>query len=123
LENDDRTYTVEDLLPLAEREQMPLVYDVHHHRCNPDGLSIEQATEATIITWRGREPWMHLSSPAQGFDNGDPRPHADYINPDDFPLCWRGRSLTIDVEARAKEKAVLGLQQWLKSTHLAREAV
>ncbi|MRR39199.1 UV DNA damage repair endonuclease UvsE, partial [bacterium] len=39
LENDDVSYTVRDLLPICRRLSLPLVYDVHHHRCNPDGLS------------------------------------------------------------------------------------
>jgi UV DNA damage endonuclease len=44
VENDDRIYTPADLLPLCRTEGIPLVYDVHHHRCNPDGLSVEEAT-------------------------------------------------------------------------------
>jgi len=31
-ENDDKTYTPSDLLPLCKREGIPFVYDVHHHR-------------------------------------------------------------------------------------------
>ena len=46
LENDDRLFAVRDLLPLCERSGVPLVYDVHHHRCHPDGMSVEEA-EAT----------------------------------------------------------------------------
>ena len=113
LENDDRVYTVEDLLPICERLDLPLVYDVHHHRCNPDRLSVERATELAAATWRGREPWAHLSSPAEGWKAGDPRPHADYIRTSDVPASWLGRSLTIDVEAKAKERAVLRLRRWL----------
>ena len=33
-----------DLLPLCRRLGIPLVYDAHHHRCRPDGLSVEEAT-------------------------------------------------------------------------------
>lgn len=113
LENDDRVYTVEDLLPICERLEVPLVYDVHHHRCNPDRLSIERATELAAETFSGREPWAHLSSPALGWNGADPRPHADYIRPRDVPACWLGRTLTIDVEAKAKERAVLRLRRWL----------
>ena len=36
LENDDRIYTVEDLLLICRSEKIPLVYDAHHHRCLPD---------------------------------------------------------------------------------------
>ena len=28
---------------LCTGEGLPFVHDVHHHRCNPDGLSIEEA--------------------------------------------------------------------------------
>jgi UV DNA damage endonuclease len=114
LENDDRIYTVEDLLPLCEQLELPLIYDVHHHRCNPDRLSIEQATELAAQTWRGREPWVHLSSPALGWKGSDPRPHADYIDPKDVPRSWLDRNVTIDVEAKAKELAVLRLLRWIQ---------
>lgn len=115
IENDDRIYTVRDLLPICERLQIPLVYDVHHHRCNGDGLSVEEATRLSITTWQrvGKEPYFHLSSPKNGWQNGDPRPHADYIEPSDFPQCWQGLAVTVDVEAKAKELAVLTLKQTL----------
>ncbi len=50
LENDDRSYTAADLLPVCRELNVPLVYDVHHHRVNPDGLSIERATEEAMKT-------------------------------------------------------------------------
>lgn len=113
LENDDRVYTVEDLLPLCRALGMPLVYDVHHHRCHPDTLSIEQATDLAAATWGAREPWAHLSSPAAGWKGKDPRPHADHIAVADVPASWLERRMTIDVEAKDKEHAVLRLQRAL----------
>jgi UV DNA damage endonuclease len=44
-----------------------------------------------------------------GWEEGNPSLDADYVNPDDFPDCWRGMEITLDVEARAKELAVLRL--------------
>src|SRR5207248_1036870 len=58
LENDDRTYTPADLLPVCRASGLRFVYDVHHHRCLPDGLDVHEATAAAIETWRGREPWF-----------------------------------------------------------------
>jgi UV DNA damage endonuclease len=118
LENDDTVYTVEDLLPLCRALGVPLVYDVHHHRCNPDTLSVEEATEQAAATGQGREPWAHLSSPIDGWaktkrDDGNPRAHADYIDPKDLPACWLGRTMTIDIEAKAKELAVVKLAKWV----------
>jgi UV DNA damage endonuclease len=111
LENDDRQFAPADLLPVCREEGVPLVYDVHHHRCHPDALSIEEATELAAETWMGREPWCHLSSPREGWGSPNPRPHADYIDPADFPDAWLGRSMTVDVEAKAKERAVLAVSR------------
>lgn len=115
LENDDRVYTVRDLLPLCRDQGVPLLYDVHHHRCNPDGLSVADATRAAVETWGGREPYFHVSSPAAGWSNGDPRPHADFIKPSDVPREWLELKATVDVEAKKKELAVLRLQRWLNA--------
>jgi UV DNA damage endonuclease len=113
LENDDRTYTVADLAPICEELRIPLVLDVHHHRCRPGALSVEEATALSRKTWEriGREPYFHVSSPLNGWQGNDPRPHADYIDPADFPACWKGFDVTVDVEAKAKELAVLDLKE------------
>jgi UV DNA damage endonuclease len=115
LENDDRHFAPADLAPLCRREGIPLVYDVHHHRCHGDGLSVEEATGLAAETWDTREPWCHISSPKYGWFAANPRAHADYVDPDDFPDAWRGRTMTLDVEAKAKERAVLALKHALES--------
>jgi UV DNA damage endonuclease len=115
LENDDRVYTVADLLPTCRELGVPLVYDVHHHRCNPDGLGVDEATALAADTWGRREPWAHVSSPRGGWTAADPRHHADFIAAADVPRAWIGRRMTVDVEAKAKEKAVLRLARWLSA--------
>ncbi len=114
LENDDRHFAPLDLAPLCRQEGIPLVYDVHHHRCHGDGLTVAEATEMAAETWEGREPWCHLSSPREGWMARNPRPHADYIDPTDFPEEWLDRRMTVDVEAKAKERAVLALKEALQ---------
>lgn len=119
LENDDISYTVEDLYPLCLKLEIPLVYDVHHHRCNPDGLSVPQATELCAGLWKelGREPHFHISSPKGGWDSGTRRSHADYIDVNDFPECWLKLDFTLDVEAKHKESAVIRLRNDLEHIH------
>jgi UV DNA damage endonuclease len=112
MENDDTTYTPSDLLPLCRAEGIPLVYDVHHHRCNPDELSVEEATCKAIATWN-REPLFHISSPLEGWKGKRPKPHHDFIDVQDFPQCWYRLKLTVEVEAKAKELAVLKLKRLL----------
>jgi UV DNA damage endonuclease len=108
LENDDKSYTPLDLLPFCWREQIPLVYDVHHHRCLPDGFSCKEATEMAISTWN-REPLFHLSSPILGWKGPTPERHHDFVDAGDFPAEWLGIPVTVEIEAKAKELAVLRL--------------
>jgi len=115
VENDDKVFTPSDLLPLCMAEGVPLVYDVHHHRCNPDGMSVEQATKKAMATWN-REPLFHLSSPVQGWDGPHPERHHDFIDMKDFPDCWRRKKITVEVEAKAKEVAVARLAKELGNT-------
>lgn len=119
LENDDLIYTLADLYPVCRDLGIPLVYDVHHHRCNPDGLSVEEATQMSVETWdrAGKEPYFHISSPAMGWGAKKPRKHADYIDVNDFPDFWTDMSATIDVEAKAKELAVIKLMVDLGLIH------
>jgi UV DNA damage endonuclease len=110
LENDDISYSPADLLPVCEKMKVPLVYDVHHHRCLPDGLTVEEATRRAARTWN-REPLFHVSSPKNGWRSANIRPHHDYIHWKDFPAGWLALDLTVEVEAKAKELAVLKLKQ------------
>jgi UV DNA damage endonuclease len=111
LENDDRCFPLIELLPVSIATGVPLVLDAHHHRVLDGGLTLEDATAWALATWGDREPYFHLSSPKAGWGGGDPRPHADYIDPRDIPGSWLAlqRPLTVDVEAKAKERAVLRL--------------
>jgi UV DNA damage endonuclease len=113
IENDDRMFAPADLLPVCGRLGIPFVYDVHHHRCNGDGLSEREATTRAVASWGDREPYFHISSPRAGWEGGDARPHADYIDPADVPKGWVRMDVTVDVEAKAKERAVLALKAQL----------
>ena len=110
LENDDKIYTPKEILPVCKELGIPLVYDVHHHRCNPDDLSVEEATNEALLTW-DREPLFHVSSPIDGWEGPRPIRHHDYINIKDFPKCWENLDLiTVEIEAKAKECAIEKLQ-------------
>lgn len=117
LENDDKVYTPQDLLPICRRSGTPLVYDVHHHRCLPDDSTVSEATNSARSTW-DREPLFHVSSPLAGWNGPQPHRHHDYIDVRDVPDCWRSLALTVEVEAKAKELAVLKLRDALRLTKL-----
>ncbi|MEZ6124992.1 MAG: GIY-YIG nuclease family protein [Planctomycetaceae bacterium] len=62
---------------------------------------MESGTDVSHFQSSGRLEW---SKPAR---------HHDFIDPEDFPECWRGLNITVEVEAKAKELAVLKLQKLL----------
>jgi len=113
VENDDKTFTPADLFPVCRAEGLPLVYDVHHHRCNPDGMSVEQITRMAVATWN-REPMFHISSPIEGWKGPKPERHHDFIDLEDLPACWKRKKITVEIEAKAKELAVLRLKKELQ---------
>ena len=112
IENDDKIYSAQDLLPFCRQEGLPLVYDVHHHRCHADELTVADATTAAMETW-DREPLFHISSPLEGWSGPKPQRHHDYVDIQDMPEEWRLLNITVEVEAKAKELAVLQLQRTL----------
>ena len=83
LENDDKTYTAKDVLGLCQDLNIPMVLDVHHHRCCHDDIPLETMLEAIFKTWDNEvyPPKLHYSTPREG---GVDRRHADFIDADDF---------------------------------------
>jgi UV DNA damage endonuclease len=114
LENDNTIFTPSDLLPVCADTGVPLVYDVHHHRCLPDDLGVAAATERALATWN-REPLFHISSPLEGWQGPKPQRHHDHVDLRDFPMAWQRLVVTVEVEAKAKKLAVLKLLAWMGS--------
>jgi UV DNA damage repair endonuclease len=81
VENDEVSYGLDDLLPLAET--LPIVLDLHHHWCKSGGEHI--ATDDPRIalvrqSWRGTRPVGHLSAPREDLlpDGLDPDAMPDF---------------------------------------------
>lgn len=117
LENCEKCYSVEDLLPLCKACNIPLVYDTHHYTCytilHPDEPQppIEDMIPDVLETWkrRGIKPKFHISEQGSGRCGH----HSDYIQeiPQhviDIPKKM-GISIDLMVEAKAKEQAIFGL--------------
>lgn len=127
VENDDRSFALVDVLPLAERAGLRVVWDVLHHRCHdPARLSNRDALAAALATWPpGTTPKIHYSSPRLDVEQRKGgryvlpqlRAHADLIDPIGFEAFLRdapdGRDFDIMLEAKAKDLALLRLREQL----------
>jgi UV DNA damage endonuclease len=114
LENDDKTYNVEETLKACQQERIPMVLDIHHHLANSKGMGdLKHYLPAILKTWGHRTlpPKIHVSSPKseKAF-----RSHADYVDFDFiYPLLKDLKTLDQDVdimvEAKSKNLAMLKL--------------
>ena len=109
LENDERAYGAREILEVCKRAGVPMVFDAHHHVVK-EGLasfedeSVLELTQLARTTWEPPEWQMvHLSNGKDGpLDNK----HSDFIT--EVPSAFL-EVLWVEVEAKAKEEAILGL--------------
>lgn len=129
VEHDERAFDVADVLELHRRTGAKVVFDWHHHRCNPAGelLDPADALAAACATWPdGVRPEVHVSSPrtelreiGRGSHVRLVAPllgqHADFATPWDVAAMVRAAPGRLDlfVEAKAKDLAVLWLREQL----------
>lgn len=118
IENDDKVYSADDVLKLCQTLNIPMVLDIHHHRCYNEGIELQPLLESIFKTW-DQNPWppkVHISSPKE-FDTD--RRHSDYIEIEDLlrfielvqPL---NQDLDIMIEAKQKDLALYRLIQDIK---------
>jgi UV DNA damage endonuclease len=122
VENDDRSFGTADVLALAHRTGLRMVWDVLHHHCNdPDGMSDREALAGALATWPERlTPKIHYSSPRLDMRDGklpQLRAHADLVDPIGFERFLRDvageRDFDVMLEAKAKDLALLRLRDHL----------
>ena len=82
-------------------------------------MRIEHITEMALETWN-REPLFHVSSPLGGWNGSNLCHHDDYVKLRDFPPCWLDLDLTVEIEAKAKELAVLKLKRAIEKKQIRR---
>lgn len=130
VENDDRTFDLQDLLWVHKRTGVRLVLDVLHHRClNGGGYTLIEALALALATWPGdQQPKIHFSSPRTElrhlYQNRErrlamplPHQHSDFIDPFTFIECLQAardamlHPFDIMLEAKAKELALLRLRE------------
>ncbi|WFD09845.1 UV DNA damage repair endonuclease UvsE [Tepidibacter hydrothermalis] len=117
LENDDKSFTVEDVLYISSKTHIPIVLDIHHHKCNnPNNIDIQNYISAIVNTWENTSliPKLHISS---GRDNKFDRKHSNYIDIQDLNYLLKlmnKYNFDMMVEAKQKDKSVLEIINILK---------
>lgn len=115
LENCEKCYSTTDCLRICDAVNIPLIYDVHHYNCytllHPDEKQLDPMVlmPKVLETWKRHKlkPYFHISE--QG--HGRVGHHSDYIEEIPGYIFELGVSITLDVEAKAKEQAIMRLMK------------
>ena len=112
LENDDRIFTVADVLSIAHSEGIPVVYDNLHNAANPSPEGGDDATwiRRCAATWRAEDgpQKIHYSQPAPGQKIGA---HSQSISVEAFLRFVEGLpSPQPDLMLEVKDKNVSALK-------------
>ncbi len=114
LENDERVWTVAEVAEVAESLDVPAITDTLHHNLNPAGLTLKEALDVTLPTWRIRDtpPKVHLSSQDPTKQAGAHAYSVDLLDWHALRDALDGRDADVMVEAKGKEHALtpLGLR-------------
>lgn len=114
LENCELQYNIEDCLYIANKCGIPVIFDIHHFNCYNQKYGLDWDANRYIPyildTWGERTPVFHISDQKIGAKLGA---HHDYV--ESIPDCFfdivrkYGKSAIIEIEAKAKEDAILQL--------------
>jgi UV DNA damage endonuclease len=107
LENDERLWTVPEIVETARSLTIPAITDAFHHQLNPGGMTLREALDLSLPTWEGRavRPKVHLSSQDPDKQAGA---HAYSVDLRDWQTLLDalvGRETDVMVEAKGKELA------------------
>lgn len=112
LENDEYSYSAAEIHAICLRSGVPMVFDAHHHIVHERLDSYEDPSVALMLA-KARETWadpalqlVHISNGRSGFND---RQHAELIEV--MPSSYVNAPY-IEVEAKAKEEAILKLRRW-----------
>lgn len=110
IENDDRQYTVAEVLSIGKSEGIPVVFDNLHNRVNPDNrFSETEWIAACAGTWKPEDgrPKIHYSQQDQGKRPGSHSATLDVSEFIRFYSAVSDRDLDIMVEVKDKNLSAM----------------
>jgi UV DNA damage endonuclease len=108
LENDERIWSLVEVAEVATSLGIPAITDTLHHHLNSGGLTLKEALDLSLPTWKVRDarPKVHLSSQDPEKQVGA---HAYSVEAGDWQAlraALGGRGADVMVEAKGKELAL-----------------
>jgi UV DNA damage endonuclease len=109
VENDDRSYSLQDCLEIHELTGIPILFDNFHHECLNNGEPMTEALRQAAQTWQPEDGilMMDYSSQSPGDRKGK---HISHIQLDlfrEFLTQLQGLDVDIMLEIKDKEASAL----------------
>jgi UV DNA damage endonuclease len=118
IENDDRSYSLEDCLSVHEKIGIPVIFDVFHHQCLNNGEKVRQGLKISSTTWKKSDgiPMVDYSSQQRGQRSGSHAKTLDIAIFKKFVQETRGLDFDLMLEIKDKETSALKALKILKAT-------
>ena len=125
IENDDRSYSLQDCLDINSETGIPIVFDTFHHECLNNGETFQQALSSFVKSWKytiDGNPILDYSSQSIGERKGK---HAKTLDKNHFMHIYNEFEnaikenlvdLDIMLEIKDKEKSALMALKLFKSS-------
>jgi UV DNA damage endonuclease len=111
IENDDKLYDVNDCLEISEDMQIPVVFDVFHHKLNNSTAQTTKELFRLIErSWNMKRDGIPMVDYSSQEPNGLPRQHSETINLEDFGLFLKQTEpfdFDVMLEIKDKEKSAI----------------
>ena len=110
IENDDKSYNLDDCLDINKSIGIPIVFDIYHHECLNNGMKLSDAFPLVTQTWHKDDgiPIIHYSSehPIKGKCR-----HADSIDLKHFKkFLVATKNFNFDMMFEIKDKEISALK-------------
>lgn len=107
IENDERSYSLQDCLKISKKTSIPVLFDSFHHECKNEGESLRNAVLLASKTWKKRDGILMVdySSQAKGKRKGSHCESIDLRHFRRFIKETKGLDFDIMLEIKDKEKS------------------
>jgi UV DNA damage endonuclease len=109
IENDDKSYTLSDVIKISKAVNIPVIFDTLHHQVNSSGEPLREALALALKSWK-REDGIAMVDYSEQREGQRAGVHAESIRPGNFKeflRCSQGLDFDIMLEIKDKEKSAL----------------
>ncbi|RDV13002.1 UV DNA damage repair endonuclease UvsE [Pontibacter diazotrophicus] len=110
VENDDRTYSLQDCLQLHAETGMPIIFDNFHHECVNNGEPMREAVQMAASTWQPERDGILMMDYSSQAPNERKGKHVQSIQEElfhDFLAETEDLDMDIMLEIKDKEESAL----------------